>query len=132
MEFLPIVTKIVNVPDNVNKIFYTKLNFYNKPDTYNELLNMIQDYLYTDECYALIVDDEIFWNYYDENIKDTQLLIQNILRQKITEDPNLLFEELHNKTNIAKVILYIYEINPYKIVLTYNGFGKYSFEMYQV
>jgi len=132
MEILPTITKIVNLPDNTKKIFYTKLNFYNEKDTYKEFLDMVQDYLYTDECYALIVDDEIFWNYYDENITDTQLLIQNILRQKITEDPNLLFEELHNKTNIAKVILYIYEINPYKIVLTYNGFGKYNVEMYQV
>ena len=41
MEFLPTVTKIVNVPDNLNKIFYTKLNFYNEKDTYKEFLDMV-------------------------------------------------------------------------------------------
>lgn len=132
MEILPTITKIVNLPDNTKKIFYTKLNFYNKPDTYNEFLEIVQEYLDTNQCYALLVDDEIFWNYYTQNITNNQSLIQNILRQKITEDPHLLFQELHEKTNISKVILYMYEINPYKIVFTYNGFGKYSYEMYQV
>ncbi len=90
--------------------------FYRKNDySYNELINNIHKYIKGD-CWAIVVNDEIIYNQYDDNRTCRERLMQRTFRQQIMDNihESLLIDFI--KSNDDSV-LDIYMNNPYHVYM---------------
>ena len=105
MELLPILE-------------YPTENYIKKKPNYNlkELCEIIKDCV-SGSCYAIIVNNEIIYNYYNLSRKPSEIILQDINRDYFIENPYLLISSGN------KIDIYMFCINPWRINI--NCFDKF-------
>jgi hypothetical protein len=77
------------------------------------------DYVSAD-CHAITLDDEILYNSYnDKSVRER--LQDDMIRDKIMENPHSLFVNIFRKRRDARVIIYMFGTYPWFIAIYYNS-----------
>lgn len=115
-EMLPKVDLVYDTEiDDIKKEY-----FFSNTQSYQELQNMIKDYVGAD-CWAITVNDEIVFNSYLDNSKHIRRFIEeDVIRDKILEDPhgNLLVY-IHRRKANARIRIYMLNIYSWTINIDY-------------
>jgi len=87
-----------------------------KYDEFDKLNKIIQEYLGGD-CWAITINSEIIYNNYDKTRNAKDIIIQNILRNHIIDNPSLLFGLFeHDK----KIVIYMSKNNTWSINIIFE------------
>jgi len=71
------------------------------------------------DCHAITVDDEILYNCYEpKSIRNS--LRDDMIRQKIMDNPHELFVKLFRLKKDARVIVYMFAKSPWFLAVYYN------------
>lgn len=99
---------------------------------YNKLLEEFQSYLEAD-CHAMVVDNEILFNYYENNSTKSMknFLLEMMLREKLCDEPRMLTREILNREKDSFIILYMFGKSPMFVVTDFRkGVKEVEMVMY--
>ena len=117
---LPKIEYIEKHPSNT----YAYLDAVQYKEFQDEILNYVSG-----DCYAITLDDEILYNSYKEKSVREQLQ-DDMIRDKIIDDPHRLFVKLFRKNVSARVIVYLFGENPWFVAVYYKP-GFLTMEYYK-
>jgi hypothetical protein len=87
-------------------------------EQYNEFRDDFISYI-SDDCYAITLNDEIIFNMYKEQLVREDYL-DEMIREKIIDNPDVLFNKIFRKKEAARVIVYMSGENPYFVAVYYS------------
>jgi hypothetical protein len=118
LEYLPICQNYVEVPDYIKKTEFTDKT---------EFLRVLQEILSSD-CWALVLNGEVIWNDYIEQLNYKQKLYQSMIRDYTINNPQSIINMLNQKElNILDIYMFGTVPMLYKVFIL--G-GKYQFTFY--
>ena len=118
MEFLPDYKEQTNNLFGVLERFPSEITFQ-----YLEHINQYRLFtgLVKSDCWAVIYDGQILYNFYDTSRPYRELIIDNIIRERLVKDPyESLFKFLYKNAKDTKIELYMSEKEGYKVVFEYK------------
>jgi len=107
MQSLP----LVNLQGN-----YKEKSLFNLNDLkdYEELQKLIVSYVDGD-CWALVLNDEILFNSYEQEKSIKETLTDKMLRDMIVKDPHRLCVQMHRLDHCSELVIYMYGEAPFTI-----------------
>jgi hydroxymethylpyrimidine pyrophosphatase-like HAD family hydrolase len=99
----------------------TKFTF----DELYEVLRIIKEYIEGD-CWAITINGEIIYNNYDKTKKIKKLILQDMLRNYVSDKPRLLFG-LFEKDK--KIVIYMFGNDTWTVNIIFEK-SKSTFELF--
>lgn len=87
-------------------------------EQYNEFKDDFISYI-SGDCYAITLNDEIIFNMYKEQLVRDDYL-DEMIREKIIDTPDVLFNKIFRKNESARVIVYMSGEDPYFVAVYYT------------
>ena len=118
MEFLPDYKEQTNSLFGVLERFPSEITFQ-----YLEHINQYRLFtgLVKSDCWAVIYDGQILYNFYDTSRPYRELIFDNIIRERLVKDPyESLFKFLYKNAKDTNIELYMSEKEGYKVVFEYK------------
>jgi hypothetical protein len=106
------------------KIEYTELQksktyYFGDPEEYNEFKALFTEYVSAD-CHAITCDDQVVYNCYQEKLL-RDIILDDILRREIIDDPHVLFCPILRNKKDARVIVYLFGDTPWFMACYYTA-----------
>ena len=91
-----------------------------KDESYNEVLLNVSEFVNGD-CHAIVLDGEIIYNIYNEELSYREKINEDIVRQKIADQPHRhLFCQVLRKNKDFTVEIFMFKENPWKLVIRFD------------
>lgn len=114
---LPVLTTITNFDNDEQHL--TK-PYKASSDEYKVVLQTVKDYVGAD-CHAVVIDGEIVYNIYDDNLGYRQQIEEFVIREQIETDPHRhVFCPLFRQNKDFAVEIYLYKHDSMKLVIKYD------------
>jgi hypothetical protein len=114
METLPVITNIIKTFDDD----MCKSYVYNIPNEYDDFIQLFKDMISSD-CWALVVDEQIIFNSY-QNKSLRNKLLDKVVRNHIIDNPHSLLCELFVNKKDAKIVVYMFGQNSWFMVTNFS------------
>ena len=86
---------------------------------YIDLMEAVKEYIEAD-CHAVVMDDEVVYNIYNQ-LSYRQRILEYTVRSQLIEDPHRhLFSPLLRQNRDFRVEIFMFQTNPWKIVIQFN------------
>lgn len=121
MSSLPTLQDKPGVFQELNNIKST----YNMDDLYKMIKKMVGA-----DCWGIKVNDEIIFNSYNDETKlYKDILMEDLIRSSIYDNPHILLRQLFIRKTPAEITIYMFGSNSWGIIIKYDRINNDNFNV---